>query len=207
MRQTLARLSFLFSCLLESGSAIADPSGATGTKATTSAHSFTFETPYGDPLPLAEFKGRPILIVNTATECGFKNQLADLQKLHEQFEALGLVILGVPSNDFGGQEPVSNKDMQGFCEARFGTQFPLTAKTSVKGANAHPFYAWATETLGPAARPYWNFHKYLVGPDGNIADWFSTPTRPTAPKVINAVERQLARADFGHSEKGAQNDQ
>ncbi|WP_417684113.1 glutathione peroxidase [Roseibium sp.] len=194
MQSRLACLTFLVSFLL-GGSSLSGAAADQKAETALTAHSFSFETAYGDPLPLSQFKGQPILIVNTATECGFKDQLSDLQELHERFETLGLVILGVPSNDFGGQEPVSNKDMKGICEARFGAKFTLTAKTQVKGSGAHPFYAWASETLGMAARPYWNFHKYLVGPDGQIAEWFSTPTRPTAPKVIAAIEQQLARAE------------
>jgi glutathione peroxidase len=157
----------------------------------TSAHDFVFEMPHGEPLALKDFAGKPVLIVNTATECGFSGQLSDLQQLHETYAPRGLVVLGVPSNDFGGQEPRSDKEIGAFCQAEYGAAFPIAAKTSVRGGSAHPFYRWAAETLGTAARPYWNFHKYLVGPDGRIATWFTTPTRPTSRKVTAAIENLL----------------
>lgn len=158
---------------------------------TASAHDFTFEMPHGAPLALKAHKGKAVMIVNTATECGFSGQLAGLQQLHETYAGRGLVVLGVPSNDFGGQEPRADGEIAAFCEAKYGAAFPLTAKTSVKGADAHPFYQWAADTLGTAARPYWNFHKYLIGPDGRIVAWFATPTSPTSPKVIAEIEKVL----------------
>lgn len=157
-----------------------------------SAHDFTFDMPYGAPLALKDFAGKAVLVVNTATECGFSGQLAGLQQLHETYGAKGLVVLGVPSNDFGGQEPRADGEIAKFCEAKYGAEFPLTAKTSVRGKKAHPFYLWAAETLGPAARPNWNFHKYLIGPDGRLAAWFPTPVPPTAPAVTGEIETLLA---------------
>ncbi|MBO6757038.1 MAG: glutathione peroxidase [Roseibium sp.] len=158
------------------------------------AYAFSFETPEGAPLPLSDFAGQPILVVNTATACGFKNQISGLQHLHERFTEEGLVVLGVPSNDFGNQEPRSNSEMRGYCEAQFGAKFPMTAKTHVKGTKAHPFYKWAVDHFGITARPYWNFHKYLVGPDGQLVAWFATPTKPNAPQIVEAIEQQLRRA-------------
>ena len=184
-----ASLAGLLALAVSSGASAVDAASASGP----SAHDFSFQSSHGDPVPLADYKGKLILIVNTATECGFKGQLSDLQVLHETYADQGLVVIGVPSNDFGGQEPRSNEEMTGFCEARFGTKFPLMEKTHVKGDQAHPFYKWAADTLGMAARPYWNFHKYLVGPDGSIVAWFSTPTKPTAPKVIASIEEQLGQ--------------
>lgn len=166
---------------------------AKGTKAADrTAHDFSFEMPYGEPLDLKDLSGKVVLVVNTATECGFSDQLAGLQQLHETYAPRGLVVLGVPSNDFGGQEPRKDGDIAKFCEATYGTEFTLTAKTPVKGKAAHPFYRWAADELGFAARPYWNFHKYLIGPDGRIVAWFATPTRPVSPKVTAEIERQLA---------------
>ncbi len=155
------------------------------------AHDFSFEDLYGEPLPLSDYAGKLILIVNTATECGFRGQLSGLQTLHERYGSKGLVVLGVPSNDFGGQEPRAGEDIAGFCEAQYGAKFPMTAKTHVRGKNAHPFYRWATGTLGPLSRPFWNYHKYLVGPDGELLNSFSTPTRPTARRVVAAIEKHL----------------
>lgn len=162
-----------------------------GESANKTAHDFIFEMPYGDPIALKDFRGKAVLIVNTATECGFSGQLAGLQQLHETYADRGLVVLGVPSNDFGGQEPRADGEIAKFCAAKYGAAFPLTAKTSVKGKDAHPFYQWAAGTLGTAARPYWNFHKYLIGPDGRIVAWFATPTSPTSDKVTAEIERVL----------------
>jgi len=161
-----------------------DATGAT-------AHDFSFDMPHGDPLSLKDFQGKAVLIVNTATECGFSGQLAGLQQLHETYADRGLIVLGVPSNDFGGQEPRADGEIAKFCEAKYGAAFPLTAKTSVKGKDAHPFYQWASDTLGTTARPYWNFHKYLIGADGRIVAWYATPTSPTSPKVTAEIERVL----------------
>jgi len=155
------------------------------------AHDFEFQLPGGDPLPLAKFKGKPVLVVNTATECGFKGQLGDLQTLQDDYAERGLVILAVPSNDFGGQEPRAGEELKGYCSAKYGATYQLAAKSAVKGENAHPFYKWAVTQFGMTARPYWNFHKYLIGPDGTLVNWFSTPTRPTAKKVRRAIETQL----------------
>jgi len=156
------------------------------------AHDFSFDMPFGAPLALRDFAGKPVLVVNTATECGFSAQFAGLQQLHQTYGAKGLVVLGVPSNDFGGQEPRADGEIAKYCEAKYGAEFPLTAKTSVRGKEAHPFYLWAAETLGPAARPNWNFHKYLIGPDGRLAAWFPTPVPPTAPAVTGKIETLLA---------------
>lgn len=156
-----------------------------------SALRFSFEMPDGSALPLSEFSGKLVLVVNTATKCGFSKQIAGLQELHERYSSRGLVVIAVPSNDFGNQEPLKDSEITGFCQAKYGATYLMTAKTSVKGKLAHPFYRWAAETLGSATRPYWNFHKYLIGPDGSIVAWFSTPTKPTSSKIVRAIEAQL----------------
>lgn len=155
------------------------------------AHGFSFTAIEGGTLPLSQFKGRAILVVNTASRCGFTPQYKDIQALWQRYRDRGLVVLGVPSNDFGGQEPGTEQEIKQFCEVNFDVDFPLTTKTRVKGPDAHPFYKWAAKELGEAATPRWNFHKYLVAPDGRLVDWFSTPTSPTADKVIKAVEAVL----------------
>ena len=142
-------------------------------------------------MPLSMFAGKAVLVVNTASQCGFTKQYAALQELWQRYRAGGLVVLGVPSNDFGGQEPGSEAEIKDFCKVNFDVDFPLTAKTVVKGADAHPFYNWAADTLGGMAKPRWNFHKYLIAPDGRLVDWFSTPTSPTSSKVVRAVEANL----------------
>ena len=159
-----------------------------------SAFDFTFTSIEGEPMPLSHFEGKVVLVVNTASRCGFTHQYADLQSVWERYRDRGLVLLGVPSNDFGGQEPGSEAEIKEFCEVNFNVDFPLTTKVRVKGEEAHPFYRWASEELGASANPRWNFHKYLIGPDGQLAGWFSTSTAPTSEKVTRAIEAQLAKA-------------
>lgn len=155
------------------------------------AHDFVFTSIDGAPLPLAAFAGRAVLVVNTASFCGFTPQYADLQATYDVYRDRGLVVLGVPSNDFGGQEPGSNAEIKEFCEVNFDIDFPLTEKVAVTGETAHPFYRWAVERLGADARPRWNFHKYLVAPDGRIVDWFSTSTSPRSSRVRRSIEAHL----------------
>ena len=156
-----------------------------------SAHTFSFRAIDGAEMPLSTFAGKTVLVVNTASQCGFTKQYGELQALWTRYRARGLVVLGVPSNDFGGQEPGSEAEIKDFCRVNFDVDFPLTAQTVVKGADAHPFYKWAADTLGGMAKPRWNFHKYLIAPDGRLVDWFSTPTAPTSSKVVRAVEANL----------------
>ena len=114
-----------------------------------------------------------------------------MQKVWEKYESKGFVMLGVPSNDFGNQEPGNSKDIKNFCEAKFGITFPMTEKISVKGENAHPFYKWAERNYGKGAIPKWNFHKIIIGKDGKIEDTFASITKPSSKKFIQAVEKAL----------------
>ena len=155
------------------------------------AFAFSFTPIEGDLLPLTAFEGKTLLVVNTASFCGFTRQYDGLQELWERYRDRGLVVLGVPSNDFGGQEPGTETEIKQFCEVNFSIDFPLTSKEHVKGNAAHPFYKWAGRELGVAAQPRWNFHKYLISPDGRLVDWFSTATSPTSEKVLGAVEAHL----------------
>lgn len=157
------------------------------------AHDFAFVAIDGAPLPLSGFAGKAVLVVNTASFCGFTKQYAGLQNLWERYRERGLVVLGVPSNDFGNQEPGTAKQIQEFCEVNFGIDFPMTEKAVVSGDGAHPFYRWAADQLGPLSRPRWNFYKILVGPDGRAVDWFASTTEPDAQKLIEAVEKTLPR--------------
>lgn len=157
------------------------------------AWDFSFVGIDGQPLPLADYRGKALLIVNTASQCGFTPQYKGLEELAEKYRERGLVVLGVPSNDFGGQEPGSSGEIKQFCELNYGVQFRLTEKTKVAGEDAHPFYRWAAAELGPLAKPRWNFHKYLIAPDGRLTDWFSTITKPDSPRVIKAVESVLPK--------------
>jgi glutathione peroxidase len=184
MRKILAALLGVVSL----GPAVAAAGSAPGT-----AYDFRFDAIDGKPMPMASFRGKVVLVVNTASMCGFTPQYKALQKLHETYEARGLVVIGVPSNDFGGQEPKSEAEVKSFCEGAFGITFPLTAKYSVRGGDKHPFYAWASDTLGAANAPWWNFHKYLVGRDGKLITAFGTRTEPGAPEVIKAIEVELAK--------------
>lgn len=157
-------------------------------------YEFEFTAIDGTKLPLSDFKGKEILIVNTASLCGFTGQYDGLEKLYEKYKDRGLVVLGVPSNDFGEQEPGSETEIKSFCETKFNISFPLTQKYDVVGDQAHPFYKWALAELGAGARPRWNFHKYLVAPDGRLVDWFSTITGPSSSRVERAIEKNLPRA-------------
>lgn len=158
------------------------------------AYDFSFTAIDGQPLPLAEFRGKALLVVNTASFCGFTGQYEALQTVWSRYRERGLVVIGVPSNDFGRQEPGSEGEIKQFCEVNFSVDFPLTAKTVVSGKNAHPFYRWAVAELGAASAPRWNFHKYLISPEGALVAWFPTMTSPTAEPVTRAIEGELARS-------------
>lgn len=155
------------------------------------AHDFTFTAINLQPLSLAEFRGRPFLIVNTASECGYTPQYVGLQKLWERYRARGLVVLGVPSNDFGAQEPGTEVQIQEFCSTRYGVDFPLTARQKVSGDEAHPFYRWIARQLGEAGVPRWNFHKYLIDKEGNLADLWPSRVKPLSKEITQAVEALL----------------
>jgi glutathione peroxidase len=155
------------------------------------AYEFSFATASGEEFSLKQFQGRVLLIVNTASKCGFTNQYAGLQKLYEKYKEQGLVIIGVPSNDFGGQEPGANAEIQNFCQVNFGVSFPIVGKEIVSGDKAHPFYKWAYQKLGFGSAPKWNFHKYLIDRNGQMVTYFNSPTAPESSKVINAIEKLL----------------
>ena len=157
-----------------------------------SAYEFSFTDINGAPLELAQYQGKVIVVVNTASQCGFTNQYDDLQALWEIYGERGLVVLGVPSNQFGGQEPGSNEDIKEFCTTNFNIDFPMTEKEMVVGDQAHPFYQWAADELGARSRPRWNFHKYIVGRDGRLLDYFVSTTSPSSSKFRKAVENALS---------------
>lgn len=159
------------------------------------AHDFKFTSIDGEAMPLSDYAGKAVLVVNTASRCGFTDQYSDLQSLWADYRDQGLVVLGVPSNDFGGQEPGAESEIKKFCEVNFDVDFPLTSKTVVQGRDAHPFYRWARETLGDDARPKWNFHKFLVGADGTLLAWFPSRDRPLSDAVKNAVVEALPKAE------------
>ena len=154
-------------------------------------YDFNFNDLDGSPLNLAEYKGKVIIVVNVASQCGFTKQYEDLQKVWEKYQVKGVIMLGVPSNDFGKQEPGSNEEIKNFCEAKFGINFPMTEKVSVKGENAHPFYLWAKKNHGKSAIPKWNFHKIIIGKNGRVVDTFASITNPSSKKFIIALEEAL----------------
>ena len=157
-----------------------------------SAFSYEFTGIDGKPMPLAAYQGKVLLVVNTASFCGFTKQYGGLQKLWSDYEAKGLVVIGVPSNDFGGQEPKAEGDIKSFCEGAFGVTFPLTTKQVVVGDGAHPFYKWAATAAGPDGVPAWNFHKYLVGRDGRLISAFSSRVTPDSTDLTDAIDTAIA---------------
>ena len=142
-------------------------------------------------LDLAKYKSKTILLVNVASNCGFTKQYSQLQELYDKYKDKGLIVLGVPSNQFGGQEPASNSEIKDFCETNFNITFPMTSKFDVKGKNAHPIYLWAKENYGKSTVPKWNFHKILINKEGKIEDAYSSFTNPTSKKIINIIEKIL----------------
>ena len=156
-----------------------------------SAHDFSFTSIEGARLPLSNFQGKAVLLVNTASFCGFTHQYEDLQALWERYRDRGLVVLGVPSNDFGQQEPGSSGEIKEFCEVNFGINFPMTERQQVRGDQAHPLYRWIAGQLDKNAAPRWNFHKFLIAPDGRVVSGWPSSTKPNAPKLLTAIEAQL----------------
>jgi len=160
--------------------------------AANSAYDFTMKTIDGKPMPFAQYKGKVLLVVNTASFCGFTPQYEGLQKLQDSYKAKGFTVIGVPSGDFGDQEYKSGGEIKTFCESKFGIKFPLTQKSVVKGTAAAPFYRWAATTLGTGNTPQWNFHKYLVGRDGKLIAAFPSKSAPMSTEVTAAVIQALA---------------
>jgi glutathione peroxidase len=154
------------------------------------AFAFSFPALDGGSIRLADHAGKPILVVNTASLCGSTPQYAGLQDVWTRFKDRGLLLVGVPSNDFGGQEPGGVAEIDETAHHQYGVTFPITAKADVKGPNAHPFYKWAAGEL-PNATPQWNFHKYLIGRDGHIAAAFPSAVEPTDTRVITAITKEL----------------
>ena len=155
------------------------------------AYDFVFDSIDGEKLPLNVFRGKVILVVNTASRCGFTRQYKALQSLWSKYRNQGLIVLGIPSNDFGRQEPGDESEIKTFCEVNFNVDFPMTSKVNVKGESAHPFYKWARDEMGSIAIPRWNFHKYLIAADGRLIDWFASTTDPESKRLVSAIEALL----------------
>lgn len=156
------------------------------------AHDFEFQSLDGKPLKLKDYAGHPVLVVNTASECGFTPQYAGLESLWRKYKSRGLIVLGVPSNDFGRQEPGNEADIRNFCTMNYGVSFPMTAKYEVRGSNAHPFYHWITAQAGDAAAPRWNFHKYLIDAKGELVGIYPSKIAPEDRKLVSEIEGLLA---------------
>jgi glutathione peroxidase len=157
------------------------------------AYDFTFASIDGAPLPMKAWTGRPVLVVNTASFCGYTPQYAPLEKLWRSYKGKGFVLLGVPSNDFGQQEPGSAAEIKTFC-ATYDVSFPLSRKEQVIGAGAHPFYRWIAAELGEGGAPRWNFHKYLIGGDGLLAGAWPSAVEPMSKDITAAIDGALAAA-------------
>lgn len=154
-------------------------------------YDFSFKQANGEDLPLSDFKGKVLMIVNTASQCGFTKQYRALEELYKTYQDQGLVIIAVPSNDFGHQEPGSDEQIQKFCQIHFGVTFPIVKKETITGSEAHPFYVYAKQKLGFGTAPKWNFHKYLIDRQGNLVDYFNSTTSPDTPRVKRAIEALL----------------
>ncbi|MEC9346145.1 MAG: glutathione peroxidase [Pseudomonadota bacterium] len=180
-------LAALFTPLLAAPLLGALPAGARQM----TAHDFSLTSIDDQPMPMSGYRGKAVLLVNTASFCGYTHQYSGLQKLWEHYRDKGLVVLAVPSNDFGRQEPGSATEIKDFCETNFDIDFPLAEKQVVKGPDAHPLYRWIAGELGPAKAPKWNFHKYLIDPEGRLAGDWPSNVAPESPEIAKAVEAVL----------------
>ena len=159
-----------------------------------SIHQFTVKNLAGKDVKLEDYKGKALLIVNTASKCGYTPQLAQLEKLHEKYKDKGFAVLGFPSNDFGGQEPLAGKAIQEFCEVNYGVTFTVFEKVHVKGSKAAPLFKFLSDKKlngKISSAPKWNFHKYLIDKEGRVVDFFYTITEPDAPRLARAIEKLL----------------
>ena len=154
------------------------------------ATEFSFNGVQGNSINLSDYKDNVIVVVNVASRCGFTYQYEGLQELWSEYKDKGLVIVGVPSNNFR-QEPGTNKEIKDFCETTFGINFPITEKLSVVGKDAHPFFLWAKKNHGSSAVPKWNFHKIIIGKNGKVLETFSSITKPSSKKFISAIEKEI----------------
>ena len=142
-------------------------------------------------IDLNQFRGKTILLVNVASNCGFTKQYADLQILYEKYKEKNFIVIGIPSNQFGGQEPGTNSEIKKFCETNFNITFPITDKVDVKGENAHEIYEWAKKNYGKSTVPKWNFHKILINKEGKVEDTFASFTKPTSKKITIKLSKLL----------------
>jgi len=153
-------------------------------------YDFKINSISGEVINLNDYRGKPVLIVNTASYCGFTKQYDDMQELWDKYKDKGLIVLGVPSNSFN-QEKKNNNEVKEFCEVNFNVSFPLTEITNVKGDNAHEIYKWAKDNYGKSAVPKWNFYKILINKEGRVEDTYASLTKPTSKKITRKIESLL----------------
>ena len=154
-------------------------------------YQFNFKSIDGKEINLNDFKGKPIFIVNTASLCGFTYQYSDIETLHQKYKKDGLIIIGIPSNDFGNQELSSNQKVKEFCTIKFDISFMLTEITNIKGEKGHPFFKWVKKEAGFLAFPKWNFYKYLINKKGLLVKWYTTTTKPNSIKVTKDIDKVI----------------
>jgi glutathione peroxidase len=162
-----------------------------------SVYDFTLNSIDGQPAPLGAYKGKVVLLVNVASRCGFTPQYTALESVYEKFKARGLVIVGIPANNFGSQEPGTNQEIKTFCQTKYSVTFPMMSKVSVKGEDQTPLYQFLTDkTANPqtGGEIQWNFTKFLIGPDGRVLARFEPAITPDSPEVTAAIEKALAPA-------------
>ena len=152
-------------------------------------YDLSFESINGNIISLKEFKNKPIIVVNSASFCGFTYQYEQLENLYQKYKKKGLIIIAIPSNDFGGQEYKDNKKVKEFCEVNFNISFPITTITKVKGKSRHSFFKWVEKEAGYLSLPKWNFYKYLISKDGKLSSWFSSVTKPSSEKFLNELKK------------------
>ncbi|MFZ1007779.1 MAG: glutathione peroxidase [Candidatus Sulfotelmatobacter sp.] len=156
-------------------------------------YSFTLNSIDGQPAPLADYKGKVVLLVNVASKCGFTPQYSALEATYEKYKGQGFVILGFPANNFGAQEPGTNEEIKTFCSRKYNVTFPMYAKISVKGEDQAPLYSYLTKDTGPGLTGdiKWNFTKFLVDRNGNVVQRFESAVTPDSPEMVAAIEKQL----------------
>lgn len=189
-------MPFLAACGQDTGKAQgesgqAETKGSAGMQTETSLQEIAFTTITGEPASLADFSGQPVLIVNVASQCGNTPQYAGLEELYRTYHDSGLVVIGFPANNFGGQEPGTNEEIMKFCSTRFDVTFPMMAKVSVKGKDKHPLFVALTEQSPIPGEIEWNFAKFLLDRDGRLVARFSAKTQPTSEEVVSAIKKLL----------------
>ena len=160
--------------------------------ANSNAYKFKFRSIDGKEIKLIDFKGKPIFVINTASLCGFTNQYNDIQELYNKYKQNGLIVLGIPSNDFGNQELSTNKEVKEFCSVNFNVSFLLTEITKIKGEKGHDFFKWIKKEAGFLAFPKWNFYKYLIDENGQLVSWYASTTNPNSKKINKKIKEIVA---------------